>query len=179
MFCSKCGKEIADEAVICPHCGCGTVNYYATNNHTAQTQQAPVANNSSTYSQDYIAIEEFSENVRSTYTLGIISLVLMFGIGLIFSIIVWVKAKSISIPNISTTNPNEIAMLESAKRKLKSALAFANAPLYVLMIVLAPAFLFAGLIGAAIAVFAVCLFIMFVIGIPCTKHLNSDLYPQK
>ena len=22
MFCSKCGKEIMDEAVICVHCGC-------------------------------------------------------------------------------------------------------------------------------------------------------------
>ena len=22
MFCSKCGKEIVDEAVVCPHCGC-------------------------------------------------------------------------------------------------------------------------------------------------------------
>lgn len=21
-FCSKCGKEILDEAVVCPHCGC-------------------------------------------------------------------------------------------------------------------------------------------------------------
>lgn len=27
MYCSKCGKEIDDEALICPHCGCGTVNY--------------------------------------------------------------------------------------------------------------------------------------------------------
>lgn len=24
MFCSKCGKEIMDEAVICHHCGCPT-----------------------------------------------------------------------------------------------------------------------------------------------------------
>ena len=24
MFCQKCGKEIMDEAVICPHCGCAT-----------------------------------------------------------------------------------------------------------------------------------------------------------
>lgn len=24
MFCSKCGKEIMDEAVICPHCGYAT-----------------------------------------------------------------------------------------------------------------------------------------------------------
>lgn len=23
-FCTKCGKEIFDEAIICPHCGCST-----------------------------------------------------------------------------------------------------------------------------------------------------------
>ena len=27
MFCSKCGKEINDEAVVCIHCGCPTSNY--------------------------------------------------------------------------------------------------------------------------------------------------------
>lgn len=26
MFCSKCGKEIDDEAVVCVHCGCATKN---------------------------------------------------------------------------------------------------------------------------------------------------------
>lgn len=26
MFCSKCGKEIPDEAVVCVHCGCATEN---------------------------------------------------------------------------------------------------------------------------------------------------------
>ena len=25
MFCSKCGKEIMEEAVICPNCGCPVV----------------------------------------------------------------------------------------------------------------------------------------------------------
>ncbi len=25
-FCGKCGKEILDEAVICPHCGCNVTN---------------------------------------------------------------------------------------------------------------------------------------------------------
>lgn len=27
MYCYKCGQTIDDEAVICPHCGCGTKNY--------------------------------------------------------------------------------------------------------------------------------------------------------
>ncbi|MGN0765660.1 MAG: zinc-ribbon domain-containing protein [Christensenellales bacterium] len=27
MFCSKCGKEISDDAVICPNCGVPTSNY--------------------------------------------------------------------------------------------------------------------------------------------------------
>lgn len=29
MFCSKCGEEIMDEAVICPKCGCKTGVEYA------------------------------------------------------------------------------------------------------------------------------------------------------
>ena len=27
MYCKKCGKEIDDEAVVCPNCGCATDNY--------------------------------------------------------------------------------------------------------------------------------------------------------
>ena len=29
MFCYKCGKQLDDEAVICPGCGCATKNYGA------------------------------------------------------------------------------------------------------------------------------------------------------
>ena len=40
MFCSKCGKEIADEAVVCPNCGCATRNSYSTkNNVTVESQE--------------------------------------------------------------------------------------------------------------------------------------------
>lgn len=35
-YCSRCGKEIMSEAVICPHCGCPTENYKA-----VQEQDAP------------------------------------------------------------------------------------------------------------------------------------------
>lgn len=33
-FCSKCGKEINDEAVVCVHCGCQVENKPAANNDT-------------------------------------------------------------------------------------------------------------------------------------------------
>ena len=26
MFCTKCGKQISDEAVVCIHCGCAVAN---------------------------------------------------------------------------------------------------------------------------------------------------------
>ena len=44
MYCNKCGKEIDDEALICPHCGCGTVNYIrdqAKAEARVQVQSAP------------------------------------------------------------------------------------------------------------------------------------------
>lgn len=28
MFCTNCGSQLDDKAVICPHCGCATENYY-------------------------------------------------------------------------------------------------------------------------------------------------------
>lgn len=161
MFCSKCGKEIADEAVICPQCGCATANYQ------------PAASNSSPYSQDYIALKEFEEKVNGVYAMSIIALVLFLGIGLIFSIATWLKAKNIVMPKITTTNPNEIALFEASKRKLGKAFGFANAPLYVIIIVLIPAFIYGGMWGAAILVFVAILLILFLILIPCAKHFTE------
>lgn len=165
MFCSKCGKEIADEAVICPQCGCATANYHS-----------PAANKNANpvYSQDYIALKEFEDKVKSIYTIGVISLVLCLGIGLIFSFVAWAKAKSVIVPKITTQNPNELATFESAKRKLKTALSFANAPLYVL-IFLCPILIAGGEIAAGVILLLVLLIIMLLIGIPCTKHLNRDI----
>lgn len=33
MFCRKCGKEIDDEAMICPFCGCATSNLQSDGNN--------------------------------------------------------------------------------------------------------------------------------------------------
>lgn len=163
MFCSKCGKEIADEALICPMCGCATANYQ------------PTTTNNHTHSKDYIALKEFEEKVNSIFTLSIIAFVLFLGIGLIFSIVVWLNAKNLYIPSITSESPSEIAMFESLKRKLKRALNFANIPLYVLLGLVAIS-MFSGLVGTAILLFVVYIAILFLISMPCTKRLNQELY---
>lgn len=38
MYCSKCGKEIDDAAIICPGCGCATQNYHPGYNHTKRAE---------------------------------------------------------------------------------------------------------------------------------------------
>lgn len=45
MFCTKCGKEINDQAVVCVHCGCLVENgnhggYASVSNMTAGTETA-------------------------------------------------------------------------------------------------------------------------------------------
>lgn len=168
MFCSKCGKEIANEAVICPNCGCATANYHAPT--TATTQNA-------TYSKDYLAITEFEDRVRSLHIVSIFSLVLCLGIGIIFSFVVWAKAKSLTIPVVTTNNANELAMLESAKRKLKNGLTFSFIPIFPLIILSALEMIlgaFEGFLLAGILMFAVVL-LVWSLGIKWTKHLNEEL----
>ena len=103
MFCQKCGKEIMDEAVVCIHCGCATSN-------------APSARNEHT--SDWIAIKEFASKAKTTKIWGIISLCLVLGIGVIPGLITVCIAGGVDIPNITTTNPVELAEFEQAKKNL-------------------------------------------------------------
>ena len=44
MFCENCGTNISDKAVVCPHCGTPTSNYYAANGRqTVQAQSSGTA----------------------------------------------------------------------------------------------------------------------------------------
>lgn len=121
MFCSKCGKEIDDAAMICPSCGCATINF-------AQAQSAPKASNSS----DYLAISNFYSQAKTIRNLGIVAAILMFGIGIIFTIVIAVKARSIPIPEVSTNDQRELALLEDAKRKLALGRKLAALPMLAL-----------------------------------------------
>lgn len=134
MFCSKCGKEIMDEAVVCPNCGC------ATNNYNSQRQQ-PVHTTVNTYSDDYLTIKQFSEQARILRNLGIAAAICMFGIGIIFTIIIFVKQKNIKIPEIQTTNPAELAEFETAKRRYKLANQLSGLPIIALALCFAIGFL--------------------------------------
>ena len=134
MFCSKCGKEILNEAVICPNCGCATNNYHT---HISPQPQ------SISSSADYMAITQFYEHATTLRNLGIVAAILMFGIGIIFSIIIWVKAKSIQIPEVQTTNPQELAQLETAKHRYKTANTLASLPIFGIAL----GFMLGGMIG--------------------------------
>lgn len=112
MFCSKCGKEIFDTAVICPNCGSPTKNY---------VHQQTVQQSINVYSNDYLAIKKFSDQALVLRNLGICAAVLMFGIGIIFTIIINIRIKKTEIPVVTTTNPNELAEFEKAKQRLKLA----------------------------------------------------------
>ena len=47
MFCSKCGKEINDEAVVCIYCGCATAKY---EEHKKEIEQPIIINNNNSAS---------------------------------------------------------------------------------------------------------------------------------
>lgn len=136
MFCSKCGKEIMDEAIVCPNCGC------ATNNYKSQQQQN-VHTTVNTYSDDYLAIIQFSEQARILRNLGIAAAICMFGIGIIFSIIIWIKSSNIKPPEIKTTNPIELAEFETAKKRFDSGVDLAALPIIGLAICVAASSLIA------------------------------------
>lgn len=116
-FCSKCGKEIHDEAVICVYCGCSTESGPA-----SQTSVRPESR------RDH-AFTAFLSEVKSIHIFGILSIVLCLGIGIVFQIINLMKlqkyndktVKALVFPEFELTDSNDIAAYEDAKKKLKLA----------------------------------------------------------
>ncbi|MBQ7309533.1 MAG: zinc ribbon domain-containing protein [Clostridia bacterium] len=129
MFCSKCGKEIMDEAVVCPYCGCVTTNY--------QSTQTTPQSASGMYSDQYPALKAFAEEAKSVHTLGILAAIFCLGIGIIFSVMIWVKQglnPQTKLPKLELTLPNEIAEFELAKKRWLRAGSLAVLPVVVLIV---------------------------------------------
>ncbi len=130
-FCSKCGKQLMDESVICPGCGCPTADY----------AQAPKS--ASTYSSDYPIVQEFASKAKRVKNLGIVAAILCCGIGIFFSIAIWsmtgggIRIDKMDIPNVNPTDPREIAEFEEAKRNMALGKKLAAVPYFVLIICVA------------------------------------------
>ena len=139
MFCSKCGKEIFNEAIVCPHCGC------ATNNYEKNTVNTGIG-----HSADYPQLNRFSEQVKTPYVLSIVSIILCLGLGFIFAIITTIQCKNIVVPELNLTNPADVAEFESAKRKLGTAQRLSAVSLGIALIILGITF-FIGMIGLSLS----------------------------
>ncbi len=80
MFCSKCGKEIDNEAVVCVHCGCATGNFEK--NNKEKDQPIIINNNNSSSSSAAAAAAAGVGRVRRRYSLLLDILMIMFTGGL-------------------------------------------------------------------------------------------------
>ena len=65
MFCSKCGKEIDNEAVVCVHCGCPTINF----DKSKEKDQPIIINNNNSASSSAAAAASSGGRVRRRYSL--------------------------------------------------------------------------------------------------------------
>ena len=127
MFCSKCGKELNDEAVICTGCGCPTKNYNAgalkDTPVSSPSNSAPAAAPGFYSSADSLAaqVATYSQEVNSIWVLSLLSLILCLGIGFIFGIISIVKSKNLPSLTSEPTDQRLIMEYETARHKLKTA----------------------------------------------------------
>ena len=118
MFCSKCGKQINDGSAFCSSCG-------------FSLQGKPAASNQpSGPSPNYARIKEAHDHSKTTKVLGIIAAILSFGIGIFFSIAVWVRCSGggllIKPPNASQ---EERYLIKSTEKNYKVAKTLARLPL--------------------------------------------------
>lgn len=153
MFCSKCGKEIDDSAVVCTGCGCPTSNYgkQAQTNTSQQTatqvtrtavglyNTPQTTSYGSGYSEsDKLIIpklRQYISDVNSIFVLSVISLLLSLGIGIIFAGIAFYKIKKLPVINCEIDDPNLIADFQKAQKKLSTATLLSMITLLILVVV--------------------------------------------
>ncbi len=127
-YCKNCGANVGDNK-FCANCGTAVDN--------PVTNATNAATNANTYSDYYSQICEYARNATSILVFGILSIVCSMGIGLIFEIICIAKSNkankllNILNGNLNLTNPVEIDMLASAKKKHKTGATLASIALII------------------------------------------------
>lgn len=135
-YCPNCNNPVPDGSNFCPTCGAqasGNNNYANGNPYGAGNPYAagnpyntdspygadPFGNVGPGPSYNYMAVQKFSKKATTIRNLGIAAAILLFGIGFIFSIIIWVMSSGLQEPFVTNPTPFERAELESARKKLK------------------------------------------------------------
>ncbi len=134
MFCPNCGNNIEDNLVNCPVCGSPTAVQPQQPIQNQPIIQQPYQYQQNQYagmpgfSANYPVVKDFADQAKSLRNLGIAAAILMFGIGFIFSIIIFVKSRKLKVPELFNPTPDDIAQLENGKKKLKTAKILAILP---------------------------------------------------
>lgn len=152
MICQNCRAEIADGTAYCPYCGKATQNnyqqpYYGQQSAPQQNpyQQPPYGQNAYAPNQGGFPpppnnfygnvsptsrlIADYESKASTMKILGIVATVLMFGIGIIFSIAIWVMKSSITAPPIATLDPIELHRIQEANKKISLATTLSFIPI--------------------------------------------------
>lgn len=117
MFCSNCGKEIANGTAFCPHCGEPAIGSAPAPEaqETVYIQEGPF---------NRAALAEFSSRVTPVLILSIISIAANAVVGGVAGLVVTIIAKvmhgKVQIPQLFQPTPDEIAQFESTKKKLNT-----------------------------------------------------------
>ncbi|MBR4910204.1 MAG: zinc ribbon domain-containing protein [Clostridia bacterium] len=82
-FCSHCGKEINDEAVVCPFCGCATEKF----NEKSKMDQPIVINNNNNASSSAAAAAAAGGRRRHSLLFDIIMICFTGGLWIIWMIV--------------------------------------------------------------------------------------------
>lgn len=149
MNCPHCQSVLPENSTQCLFCG-NAVNPQPQQTppqpqyQQPQYQQAPPQQFNQPYGNPYntqppygginpgpttasIEISNFAEKAKRNKTLGIVAAVLMFGIGIFFSIAIW--ASKLQVPQVVPSNPIEQQMLDKAIKDNNLAKKLAALPL--------------------------------------------------
>lgn len=95
MFCSKCGKELDDEAIVCPGCGCQTHNYKSSNLQVNEKEDV---------------IKKLDELKKCGY-ISIIGGLIIPIIGIVFGILGLSKLQNFFVPQCYLIEKSEVEKL--------------------------------------------------------------------
>ena len=119
MYCSKCGKVLDDDAVICIGCGCPTSNYGAPPQPTMY--QKNVFSKTTANTNLMINVEKHLSKASAIFILAIVGLILCWSIGFIFAIISYIMSKHLISFDKSLYEPNIQRELGIAEQKVRNS----------------------------------------------------------